>query len=107
MTGQKRNTAERDLIKKFPLHAHARASAHQNNPLPTSHQTEVKFKSVPVCCEGYAVQEVLGNGSAEARCLPYCKRCRNGVCTAPAECTCDPGFQGEDCSYGECASTGS
>ncbi|OXU28014.1 hypothetical protein TSAR_009765, partial [Trichomalopsis sarcophagae] len=29
-------------------------------------KTEVKFKSVPVCCEGYAIQEPVGNGSAEA-----------------------------------------
>ncbi|XP_031788477.1 uncharacterized protein LOC100677904 isoform X2 [Nasonia vitripennis] len=61
-------------------------------------KTEVKFKSVPVCCEGYAIQEPVGNGSAEAKCVPHCKRCRSGVCIAPNECACDPGFQGQDCA---------
>ncbi|XP_058791245.1 uncharacterized protein LOC131664288 [Phymastichus coffea] len=59
---------------------------------------EVKFKSVPVCCEGYVIQEPVGNGSADAKCVPHCKKCRSGVCSAPNECTCDPGFQGQDCA---------
>ncbi|XP_011498129.1 PREDICTED: multiple epidermal growth factor-like domains protein 10 [Ceratosolen solmsi marchali] len=63
-------------------------------------KTEVKFKSVPICCEGYAVQELLENGGgADAKCVPHCKKCRSGVCTAPNECTCDPGYQGQDCAY--------
>jgi hypothetical protein len=70
--------------------------------LPLSAQTEVKFKSVPTCCEGYAVQELVGNGGgADAKCVPQCKKCRSGVCTAPNECTCDPGYQGQECAYGE------
>ncbi|XP_014206491.1 multiple epidermal growth factor-like domains protein 10 [Copidosoma floridanum] len=64
-------------------------------------KTEVKYKSVPVCCEGYVMQELIGNGSGNAKCVPYCKKCRSGVCTATNECTCDPGFQGQDCAY-EC-----
>ncbi|XP_023313577.1 uncharacterized protein LOC106659242 isoform X1 [Trichogramma pretiosum] len=62
-------------------------------------KTEVKFKSVPVCCEGYVMQEVVGNAStADAKCVPRCEKCRSGVCVAPNQCSCDPGFQGQDCA---------
>lgn len=67
-------------------------------------QSVVKYKSVPECCDGYVVQELVGNaGSGEAKCVPKCERCpaSRGTCSAPNECTCDPGYQGQDCSYGK------
>ncbi|KAJ8682438.1 hypothetical protein QAD02_018230, partial [Eretmocerus hayati] len=59
---------------------------------------EVRFKNVPSCCEGYTMQEPVGKGSADAKCVPFCKKCLGGVCTAPNHCTCEPGFQGHDCA---------
>ncbi|EZA48455.1 Multiple epidermal growth factor-like domains protein [Ooceraea biroi] len=66
-------------------------------------KTEEKSRTVEECCEGYKMLMIHNDAETDARCLPYCKKCLAGVCVAPNECKCNPGYHGEDCSL-ECPS---
>ncbi|XP_012539680.1 uncharacterized protein LOC105838568 isoform X2 [Monomorium pharaonis] len=62
-------------------------------------KTEEKSKTLEECCEGYRMTH--GDAETDASCLPFCEKCVAGVCVAPNECQCDPGYHGDDCAY-EC-----
>lgn len=66
-------------------------------------KTEEKSRTVEECCDGYKMLMIHENTEADARCLPFCEKCTMGVCIAPNECQCNPGYNGEDCSL-ECPS---
>ncbi|XP_011638209.1 laminin subunit beta-1 isoform X1 [Pogonomyrmex barbatus] len=59
-------------------------------------KTEEKSRTVEACCEGYKM--IPDDAEVDARCLPLCEKCVAGVCVAPNECQCDPGYQGDDCA---------
>ncbi|XP_070524024.1 uncharacterized protein [Cardiocondyla obscurior] len=59
-------------------------------------KTEIKPKITEECCEGY--KATRGDGETDASCLPFCEKCVAGVCVAPNECQCDPGYHGDDCT---------
>lgn len=62
-------------------------------------QTEEKSRTLEECCEGYKM--IHGDAETDASCLPFCEKCAAGVCVAPNECQCDPGYHGDDCAHGE------
>lgn len=59
-------------------------------------KTEEKLRTVKECCEGY--ETIQGDAETDASCLPFCEKCVAGVCVAPNECQCDPGYHGDDCA---------
>ncbi|XP_012228330.1 uncharacterized protein [Linepithema humile] len=63
-------------------------------------KTEEKSKTVQECCKGYKML-IHDNADANATCLPFCEKCLAGVCIAPNECQCNPGYHGNDCAH-EC-----
>ncbi|XP_072751799.1 uncharacterized protein [Anoplolepis gracilipes] len=64
-------------------------------------KTEEKSKTVKECCVGYKMLMTHDDThDTDARCLPFCEKCLAGVCIAPNECQCNPGYHGNDCAHG-------
>jgi len=57
---------------------------------------EKKSKILEECCEGYKIRD---DAETDASCLPFCEKCVAGVCVAPNECQCDPGYHGDECTH--------
>ncbi|XP_018308021.1 uncharacterized protein [Mycetomoellerius zeteki] len=60
-------------------------------------KTEKKSRTLKECCEGYKI--IHGDAETDASCLPFCEKCVVGVCVAPNECRCNPGYYGDDCAH--------
>lgn len=53
-------------------------------------ETEVRNRTVTECCKGYV--QLYSN------CVPECSNCSNMVCDSTRNCTCLPGYTGNQCN---------
>ncbi|XP_023172147.2 epidermal growth factor-like protein 8 [Drosophila hydei] len=62
---------------------------------------EIRIRQFSHCCEGYVKRQ--NSNSATLHCEPICNpECTNGVCIAPGNCECGPGYFRDSEGEGQC-----